>query len=42
MRRSLSFTQAKAEHGEVVALLCVAHKVGDSLRHTFNEFAGLL
>ena len=42
MRRPLSITQTKAEHGEVIALLCVAHEVGYSLRHTFDECAGLL
>ena len=32
----------QSEHREVVALLCVAYKVGYSLRHPFDERAGLL
>ena len=36
------FLPLHGEHGEVIALLSVAHEVGYSLRHPFDERLGLL
>lgn len=36
------FPPLNGEHGEVVALLSIAHKVGHGLHHTLDERTGFL